>query len=172
VCALKAVCCEIIRIKIWNKYLNDGIGVLSSELFLRAHQLRFYKHLEYQKLQENKLNNGKLQRESKKHIPDIWKGDLKMTKLRYKRLCEINKRLENLRPCVLKACKKHLQLHIMRQGDLRDAHEDEDEDEDEENWHAIFPNEAVGSEAEDETDEDLDDEFEALSEDNDSDYEG
>ncbi|RGP62174.1 hypothetical protein FSPOR_9483 [Fusarium sporotrichioides] len=174
VSALKAVCCEIIRIKIWNKHLNEGVGVSSSELFLRAHQLRFFRQLEYQKVQEEKrmkkrLQDGKPLTESKRHRPDIWAGDWKMEKLRFRRLREITSRLERLRPCVLEACKKHLEPNVKRRGDLGDAHEDDDEDD--ENWFAFFPDEATGSEAEEDTDEDLDDEFAALSDDNDSDYE-
>ncbi|KAM0235821.1 hypothetical protein ACHAPO_005607 [Fusarium lateritium] len=150
--ALKAVCCEIIRIKIWNKHLNDGIDPLSTELFLRAHHLRFFRQLKKKRLQDGK--------------PDIWAGDWKMERLRLKRCREVISSLEKLRPCVLEACKKHLEPDVKRRGDLGDA--DEGDDEDEENWFAIFPDEVTSSEAEEETDEDLDDEF---VDDNDSDDE-
>ncbi|KAG8666135.1 hypothetical protein FPOAC1_010938 [Fusarium poae] len=174
VSALKAVCCEIIRIKIWNKHLNDGLHPLSTELFLRAHHLRFFRQLENEKPQEKErtkegLQDRKPQTGSNGHRPDIWAGDWKMERLRIKRFREVISRLEKLRPCVLEACKKHLEPDVKRRGDLGDAHEDDDEDE--ENWFAIFPDEGTSSEAEEETDEDLDDEFAAPSDDNDSDDE-
>ncbi|RGP62210.1 hypothetical protein FLONG3_10289 [Fusarium longipes] len=165
--ALRAVCCENIRIKIWNKYLNDGIGIPSSELFLRVHQLRFFKQLEYQKLKNAGLEGGAVQGEHKEYKPDIWKGDWKMANFRFNRLCEINKKLDNLRSHVLKACKKHLQPHVVRLGDLNDTYEDEDE----EDWYAIFPDEATGSGSEEDMDDGLHDEFEAPSDDGNSDYE-
>ncbi|CAF3461978.1 hypothetical protein SNK05_008564 [Fusarium graminearum] len=148
VCALKAVCCEIIRIRIWNKHLNDGLGPISSELFLRVHQLRFLRQLEYQKLHNRKPQTGR-----KRHKPDIWAGDWMMEKLRHRRGREIISRLERLRPCVLEACKKHLEPHIKRQGDLEDA---DDNDDDDENWFAYFPDEMTGSEAEEDAEEDTD----------------
>ncbi|UZP44436.1 hypothetical protein NXS19_012248 [Fusarium pseudograminearum] len=146
VCALKAVCCEIIRIRIWNKHLNDGLGPISSVLFLRVHQLRFLRQLEYQKLHDEKP-----QTKSERLRPDIWAGDWKMEKLRRRRGREIISRLERLRPCVLEACKKHLEPHIKRQGDLEDADDDDDDDnddDDDENWFAYFPDEVADSEAE------------------------
>lgn len=76
-----------------------------------------------------------------------------MEKLRHRRGREIISRLERLRPCVLEACKKHLEPHIKRQGDLEDA---DDNDDDDENWFAYFPDEMTGSEAEEDAEEDTD----------------
>ncbi|KAL4726092.1 hypothetical protein ACLX1H_006769 [Fusarium chlamydosporum] len=161
VIALKAVCCEVIRIKIWNKYLNDGIGCTSSELYLRAHQLRFFKHLAFQKRQKTNLKHNKPQGQRIVHKPDIWEGDKKMEKFRFERLRAISEKLSRLRPYVLKACNKHVQEDFKRRSDFGD----EDDSEDEVDWDALFFNEASGSEAED----DVEDEFEAPSDD--SEYE-
>ncbi|KAH7188577.1 uncharacterized protein B0J16DRAFT_396713 [Fusarium flagelliforme] len=167
VMALKAVCCEIIRIKIWNKRLNDNIGAPFSLILLRAHQLRFVKQLRYQKIQDEKFQDKGVKGKKRPRRPDIWKGDEKMRRLRYKRLGEIYKKLNALRAFVHKACKKHLQPHVMRMGDRGCASEDEDED-DGENWDVIFHD----VQAEDNSAaEDADDESSAQSEDNDSEYE-
>ncbi|KAJ4010279.1 hypothetical protein NW752_004953 [Fusarium irregulare] len=162
--ALKAVCCEIICIKIWNKHLNDNIGLASSLILLRVHQLRFVKQLEYQKIQDEKSQGKGVKSKKRSHRPDIWKGDEKMRKLRYERAGKIHKRLDGLQASVEKACKKHLQPHVMRMGDRGDVSEDEDGD-DGENWEAIFhdvvtEDNSAAEDADDESSEDNDSEYE------------
>ncbi|KAM0558546.1 hypothetical protein ACHAPJ_004741 [Fusarium lateritium] len=151
VMALKAVCCEVLRIRIWNKFLNDGMGSPCTELVLRAHQLRFIKNLEQQKLEgESELKKG-----------DIWKGDIKMHRFRFRRLCDINKRLARLKSSVLKACKKHVQGHIIKQRDVKDAQGGDEEDEEEEGFY-FGP---YGGESQDEevpSDNDDDSDFEPV----------
>ncbi|KAM0346033.1 hypothetical protein ACHAPU_005794 [Fusarium lateritium] len=154
--ALRAVSCDTIRIKIWNKYLNNGNGVACSELVLRAHQLRFFKHLQRERLQG---------RNDTKRC-DIWKGDAKMQRFRFMKLCEINNKLMRLKRSVIKACKKHVHGDVIRRAELGNALWDAEEDE--EDWEDWYPQELdyEGSE------EDVDREFEAPSDDdNDSDFE-
>ena len=156
--ALKAVCCEIICIKIWNKHLNDNIGMRSSLILLRVHQLRFVKQLRYQKIQDEKSQEKGVKGKKRSRRPDIWKGDEKMRRLRYKRVGEIYEKLDGLQASVYKACKKHLEPHVMRMGDRGDVSEDEDED-DGENWEAIF-HDVLAEDADDESSEDNDSEYE------------
>ncbi|KAH7251734.1 hypothetical protein BKA59DRAFT_135014 [Fusarium tricinctum] len=153
--ALRAVCCDTIRIKIQNKFLNEGLGVPSSELVLHVRQLRFYKHLRHDELR------GKDDTERR----DPWKKDSKMKQFRFEQLCKINDRLMALKRSVIRACKKHVKPHVVRRGDLGPMNWNADaEEEDWEDWD-VQEQDDEGSE------EDMDQEFEEPSDDNDSDYE-
>ncbi|KAF5675271.1 hypothetical protein FHETE_2582 [Fusarium heterosporum] len=157
VTALRAVSCDTIRIKIWNKYLNNGNGVSCSELVLRTHHLRFFKHLEREKLQG---------RNDTKRC-DIWKGDTKMQRFRFMKLCEINNKLMRLKRSVIKACKKHVHGDIIRRAELENVLWYAEEDE--EDWEDWDPQELDYEGSED----DVDQEFqESSDDDNDSDFEG
>jgi hypothetical protein len=153
--ALRAVCCDTIRIKIKNKFLNEGLGVPSSELVLLVHQLRFYKHLRHDKLK------GKDDTERR----DPWKKDWKMEKFRFEQLRKINDRLMTLKRSVIRACKKHVQPHVVRREDLGPMNWNAgDDEEDWEDWD-------VQEQDDERSEEDVDQEFEEPSDDNDSDYE-
>lgn len=87
-----------------------------------------------------------------------------MKKLRYEQARKIHKRLDGLQASVEKACKKHLQPHVMRMGDRGGVSEDEDGD-DGENWEAIFhdvvaEDNSAAEDADDESSEDNDSEYE------------
>ncbi|KAF4970091.1 hypothetical protein FSARC_2792 [Fusarium sarcochroum] len=148
VMALKAVCCEVLRIRIWNKYLNDGIGSPCTELVLRAHQLRFIKNLAQQKLE--------CEGESELKKQDIWHTDTKMNKFRFKRLREINKKLARLKLYVLKACQKHVQEYIIKQRNLKDAQGGHDEDEEDEFYYGPYEDEGQDEEVPSDNEDDSD----------------
>ncbi|KAM0243154.1 hypothetical protein ACHAP5_006873 [Fusarium lateritium] len=153
--ALRAMCCDTIRIRIRNKFLNEGLGAPSSELVLQVHQLRFIKHLRYDELKGSDNTERR----------DPWRKDWKMKQFRFDELRKINGRLMTLRRSVIKACKKHLQAHVVRRGDLGPMNWNADADEEDwDDWD-------VQEQDDEESEEDADQEFQVLSDENDSDDE-
>ncbi|KAF4463234.1 hypothetical protein FALBO_9942 [Fusarium albosuccineum] len=125
--ALKGVCCEMLHIKISNKYLNEGNGHRSTEITMALHHLRFVKYLAQQRLEgKNDIRKA-----------DPWKDDWLMKKFRRNKFNKINELFGKLEDQVFGACRRHVQQHVVNQSDQRDAlggGADDDEEENNIEW--------------------------------------
>ncbi|KAF4338194.1 hypothetical protein FBEOM_7936 [Fusarium beomiforme] len=170
--ALKSLPCEIIHVQISNQYLNNGVGPSSTDLILRAHQLRFYRQLALQEREDKKIENTN-DRDIKSNSKDVrsrdlFRTDAKMQKFRYEKLCLIKEKMLQLNKYILQTCEKQVQDDVTKRRTKRpifgDFHDVEDD------WD-IHDHDELEEGEEDQEDQDQD--FEVPSDnDNDSDYEG
>ncbi|KAM5342588.1 hypothetical protein ACJ41O_013554 [Fusarium nematophilum] len=152
--ALKAICCKHLCIKIWNKYLNGGVGQSSSRILLNLHHLRFLKHLH----QQNRDGSHDLKR------TDLFRREKLMWELRRDRIKNIHKKLDGLEGRVLRACRKHVRgdgSELLLDEDFNDEYDHggglmtwEEHMEESDNEGSEFGGDQVG--AEEESDDEMD----------------
>lgn len=100
--ALRAISCERVTIKIWNKFLNNGKDPVRSEIKLSLPHLRFAKHRKQQQLEDGA--GGR----------DLWRGNRGMREFRMAGIRWCERMLTQLEFKVLQACRKHVQEPVIQ----------------------------------------------------------
>lgn len=145
--ALKSLPCEIIHVQILNKLLNNGAWPSSTDLILRAHQLRFYRQLALQELEDKRKDEGD-DRDVKGQSSDLFRTDAKMKNFRFNKLCWIHQKMAQLSKFILQACEKCAQDDDDKQSNTGGAPPGATDD-DEDDWYIYEHDELEESEEED-----------------------
>ncbi|KAI3575241.1 hypothetical protein IWW34DRAFT_93129 [Fusarium oxysporum f. sp. albedinis] len=145
--ALKSLPCEIIHVQILNKLLNNGAWPSSTDLILRAHQLRFYRQLALQEREDKRKDEGD-DRDVKGQSSDLFRTDAKMKNFRFNKLCWIHQKMAQLSKFILQVCEKCAQDDDDKQGNTGGAPPGATDD-DEDDWYIYEHDELEESEEED-----------------------